>query len=56
MNQQDLIRFLNRVYVWIPHTNPMRREIEELVRNLGGTVSKLSSQPVVEKQQPEETA
>lgn len=39
MTQQELIRFLNRVFVWIPKNSPMRAEIKDLVNRLGGRVS-----------------
>ena len=41
MNQHELIKFLNRIYCWIPSDNPISYEIKQLVQSLGGSVSEL---------------
>ena len=38
MTNEDLIKFLKRVYVWIPQDNPMRSEVVEMVQRLGGRI------------------
>ena len=43
MNQHQLIKFLNRVHVWIPRNNPMRKELKAVVTMLGGNVSEVMS-------------
>lgn len=47
MDQHELIKFLNRIYCWIPSDNPISGEIKQMVLNLGGSVSELS--PYVSK-------
>ena len=42
MTQYELIKFLNRVFVWIPQNNPMRAEIKQVVESLGGRVSEVA--------------
>lgn len=51
MTQQEMIKFLNRVYVWTNHTNPIRKEIKQVVESLGGRVSELA--PYVPRQETE---
>ena len=36
MTSEEIIRFLKRVYVWIPANNSMRGEIREVIQRLGG--------------------
>ena len=36
MTGEEIIKFLKRVYVWIPQNNPMRNEIKEFVKRMGG--------------------
>ena len=38
MTSDDMIKFLKRVYVWLPQDNPMRREVVEMVERLGGRI------------------
>ena len=38
MTAEEIIRFLKRVYVWIPNNHTMRREIREVVARLGGHI------------------
>jgi len=34
MNIHDLIRFLHRVWCWMPHDNPVRKEMLDVQRQL----------------------
>jgi hypothetical protein len=34
MEPRQLLDFLNRIYVWIPRTNPMRNEILNVMNQL----------------------
>ncbi len=39
MNQNDLVRILKSIYVWIPQSSVTAREkLAELIRHLGGVV------------------
>ena len=38
MTDEQIIKFLKRIYVWIPQDNPMRREIKEFVQKMGGRI------------------
>jgi hypothetical protein len=38
MTNEEMVKFLKRVYVWIPQNNPMRRELAEMVTRLGGRI------------------
>lgn len=38
MEPQQLIRLLKRIYCWMPHSNPIRNEVAEVIRQLGGRV------------------
>lgn len=50
MDQAQLINFLRRIYCWIPHSNPVRKEIKQVVEGLGGRVSELKEHlPSTEK-------
>jgi hypothetical protein len=51
MTQEQLIKFLIRVHAWIPHDNPMRKELREKVVELGGRIP----EPVVFSQQEVDT-
>ena len=38
MTDEQIIKFLKRIYVWIPQDNPMRSEIKEMVKRMGGRI------------------
>jgi hypothetical protein len=39
MNQNDLVRILKSIYVWIPQTSvTARQKMADLIRHLGGVV------------------
>lgn len=38
MEPQQLIALLKRIYCWIPHSNPIRAEVANVINQLGGRV------------------
>ena len=38
METHQLIQFLKRIYCWMPHSNPVRAEVAQVIRQLGGRV------------------
>lgn len=38
MDIHELIRFLNRIYVWMPSNNPIRGEILHVIQKLKGQI------------------
>jgi hypothetical protein len=49
MTQEDMINFLRRVYVWVPSSNPISKEVKQVVELLGGSVSELAEWKKEEK-------
>jgi hypothetical protein len=38
MDNQNLLRLLQHIKVWIPYNNPIRREIEDIIAQLRGQI------------------
>jgi len=36
IDHNKLLSLLNKVYVWLPHDNPMRNEVLNVIRELKG--------------------
>jgi len=42
MTPDQLVKFLKRVYVWLPQNHTMRNEIKQVILQLGGDVFNLN--------------
>lgn len=40
MDPKDLLRFLQHIIVWIPHSNPIRGEIQNAINQLKASLGR----------------